>query len=142
MSAVSSARRIRANPWSRLIPIMAILVVLGLASEIEARGRGGGMSRGRISRGGPAQAGSIRHDRMGGSYRSQDRARSSGVTRSDQDVQWRGHVRKTEDGYVARGVIVGEDGAAAGSIVRSGDNTRVRGVSTDGQHVTVGEADG
>lgn len=129
------------------------------------KGGRGGMHQGGFSRSGPARGGSIRHDRSGGGYRSHDRAGGggwdrSGVTprgggfgdrrgnrnerekttrtNSGSDVEWKGKVKKTEDGFIARGVVVGEDGAAAGTIVRKGDQTRIRGVATDGKNVSVG----
>ncbi len=220
-------------------PAIAIVFLLGVASEVDARGRGGGgrrgMSRGGVSRGGPARGGSIRHERSGGGYRSYERGRGSGANRGNRnfpgdaggwdrsgsrdsieregsfenrrgetidysgtvtrtedglqregswtstsgasgggsgsvtvrdgqvqstersrhaesasgetldrkikserhgdhvdregsirsstgiDAESKGTIRKTEDGFVARGAIVGEDGAAAGTIARKGD---------------------
>jgi hypothetical protein len=142
MNRSRNATRSRGPSLKFSIAAMAVLIVLGLASEIEARGggRGGGMSRGRVSRGGPAQGGSIRHDRTGGGYRTQDRTRTNAQTRTDSNAEWRGRVRKTDDGYVARGVVVGDKGAAAGRVVRDGDSTSVRGVRTDGKNATFGRA--
>jgi hypothetical protein len=57
---------------------LAGLFVFGLATDVDARGRGGGgggFRGGGISRGGPARGGSIRHERSGGGYRSYDRGR-------------------------------------------------------------------
>lgn len=47
-------------------------------------------------------------------------------------------IRRTDDGYVAHGAISGRDGAAAGTIVRDGDDLYVRGARIEGDDVTWG----
>ncbi len=76
---------------------------------------------------------SERHD--GHVDRSAHTKTSTGV-----DARSEGQIKKTDDGVVARGSIVGKDGAAAGTIARKGDQTWVRGAATDGNNVTWGGA--
>ena len=54
------------------------------------------------------------------------------------DAESQGTVQKTDDGFIAQGGIVGDEGAAAGTIVRDGDQTFARGVATDGTTATWG----
>ncbi len=246
---------IRSKSLRLAIPALAIILLLGLASEIDARGRrGGGFSRGGgggISRGGPARGGSIRHERSGGGYRSYERGGGGGrnwdspgglegrggfeprdsieregsfenrrgetidysgsATRTDEgfqregswsstsgasgggsgsvsvsdgrvqssdrsrhaesasgetinreikserhgdhvdregtirsstgiDAESKGTITKTDDGFIASGGVKGQDGAAAGTIARKGDQTYVRGAATDGEYVSWGRA--
>ena len=56
------------------------------------------------------------------------------------DAESKGKIKKTDDGYVARGAVVGENGAAAGTIARKGDEVAARGVATDGDRVAWGRA--
>ena len=54
------------------------------------------------------------------------------------DADTAGVIRRTDDGFVARGVVSGERYAGAGTIVRSDGRTYVRGVATDGDRITAG----
>lgn len=56
------------------------------------------------------------------------------------DAESVGEFKKTDDGFIARGAIEGDEGAAAGAIVRDGKDTYLRGVATDGDNVTWGRA--
>jgi hypothetical protein len=56
------------------------------------------------------------------------------------DAETWGQFQKTDDGFIARGGIYGNEGAARGSIVRDGDDTYIRGAATDGDGVTWGRA--
>jgi hypothetical protein len=56
------------------------------------------------------------------------------------DAESRGTLKKTDDGFIARGGIAGKDGVAGGTIVRDGDQTRIRGGATDGKNATWGRA--
>ncbi len=256
MSTSRSGRILRV-----LAPCAAVILLIGIATEIEARGgrgggggfRGGGGRGGGISRGGPARGGSVRYERSGGGYRSQDRSRggswsgrggqeswserggerswdrsgtieregsfenrrgetidySGSATRTEDGIQregsWesssgasgsgkgeikvedgkvqsrertghvenskgetmdrevqserhgdhvhregkvetstgvdaesKGRIKKTNDGFIAQGGVVGKDGAAGGTIARKGDQTRIRGGATDGDTATWG----
>ena len=75
-------RRSRRRALRALSAAAGILLLVGYAAELDARGggrggggRGGGGMRGGggISRGGPARGGSIRHEGSGGGYRSYER---------------------------------------------------------------------
>jgi hypothetical protein len=59
-------------------------------------------------------------------------------SRTNSDTQSKRVIKKTDDGFIAVGGVVGENGAAAGAIVRKGDQTRIRGVATDGNRVRYG----
>ncbi len=65
---------VRRRRWlNTLAPVFVVILLVGLATEIEARGGRGGGGGGRgggISRGGPARGGSISRERSGGGYRS------------------------------------------------------------------------
>ena len=54
------------------------------------------------------------------------------------DANTAGEFKKTDDGFVARGAIEGKNGAAAGTIIRDGNDTYARGGATDGHYATWG----
>jgi hypothetical protein len=56
------------------------------------------------------------------------------------DAESAGAIKKTDDGFIARGAIEGDDYAAVGTIVKDGDDFYVRGAATDGDEVTWGRA--
>lgn len=97
----SSLQSIR-NQIFILAPAIAALFLFGLATEADARGRGGGgmrhgggMARGSMgaSRGGPARGGSIRHERSGGGYRSYEGGgRQSRAQRTTRDHRYDGNI--------------------------------------------------
>jgi len=56
-------------------------------------------------------------------------------TSNGRDSDAAGEVTKTNDGYVARGAAVDNQGAAAGTVVRNGDQVDGRSVTTNGETV-------
>jgi hypothetical protein len=123
-----------------LAPCAAGILLIGIAAELDARGRGGGGFRGGggrgggISRGGPARGGSIRHERSGGDHRSRDYDRggswsesrgesrwdSSGTTERDgsfenrrgETIDYSGSATRTEDGIQREGSWESSSGAS------------------------------
>ena len=79
-------------------------------------------------------------DREVRSERHDDHVHREAETRTSTgvDAESKGTIKKTDDGFVARGGVVGKDGAAGGTIVRKDDQTRIRGGATDGKHATWG----
>jgi hypothetical protein len=59
-------------------------------------------------------------------------------TSTGVDADTASAIRKTDDGYVARGAVSGKNGAAAGTIVRNGDDVYARGGRIEGDDVTWG----
>jgi hypothetical protein len=59
-------------------------------------------------------------------------------TSTGVDAESKGQIKKTDDGFIARGGVVGKDGAAGGTIARRGDQTRIRGGATDGNKASWG----
>lgn len=113
----------------------AVFLLIGLATELGARGGRGGGGRGGggfggsrgggISRGGPASGGSIRSDRAGGGYRTYEpgasRSRSgsqpiqhdgSFETRRGNTIDYSGTVSRTEDGLHREGSWQSSSGAS------------------------------
>ncbi len=61
-------------------------------------------------------------------------------TSTGVDAESAGVVKKTDDGFIAQGAVVGKEGAAAGTIVKDGGDVYARGAATDGDSVTYGRA--
>lgn len=59
-------------------------------------------------------------------------------TSTGVDADTASTIRKTDDGYVARGAVSGKHGAAAGTIVRDGDDLYVRGGRIQGDDASWG----
>ena len=81
-------------------------------------------------------------DREVSSQRKGDSVEREGSleTSTGIDADSAGTIKKTDDGFVAQGAVSGKNGAAAGTIVKDGNQVYARGAATDGDKVTWGRA--